>query len=60
MLGGTADWRRGSEPWTARPPGDFVLHPSGVRHAMQTGAEPVLAFVAWISNIHSSVVIVRG
>ena len=60
VIGGTAEWKRGIEPWTARPPGDFVLHPSGVRHAMQTSAEPVLALVAWISDIHSTVVIVRG
>ena len=60
MIGGTADWRRGVEPWTSRPPGDFVLHPSGVRHATQTGLEPVLSMVAWISDIQSSVVIVRG
>ena len=60
VIGGTADWKRGTEEWISRPPGDFVLHPSGVRHAMQTNGEPVLALVAWISDIHSSVVIVRG
>ena len=60
VVGGTADWRRGSEPWTRRPPGDFVVHPSGVRHAIQTNAEPLLAFVAWLSEIDSRVVIVRG
>lgn len=60
VIGGTADWKRGVEPWTARPPGDFVLHPSGVRHAMQTNGEPVLALVAWVSDVHSTVVIVRG
>ena len=60
VVGGTGDWRRGVEPWTSRPPGDFVLHPSGVRHSMQTSSEPVLALVAWISDIRSSVVIVRG
>lgn len=60
VVGGTADWRRGSEPWARRPPGDFVVHPSGVRHATQTHSEPLLSFVAWLSHIDSSVVIVRG
>lgn len=60
VISGTADWRRGAEPWTSRPPGDFVFHPSGVRHAMQTNREPLLAFAAWLSDIHSEVVIVRG
>lgn len=60
VIGGTAQWKRGVEPWTVRPPGDFVLHPSGVRHAMQTNSEPVLALVAWTSDIDSAVVIVRG
>lgn len=60
VIGGTADWRKGSEPWTRRPPGDIVVHPSGVRHATQTHSEPLLAFVAWLSHIDSPVVIVRG
>ena len=60
VVGGTADWKRGVEPWATRPPGEFILHTSGVRHAMQTGDEPTLAMVAWISDIQSSVVIVRG
>jgi mannose-6-phosphate isomerase-like protein (cupin superfamily) len=60
VVGGTGEWRRGIEPWAVRPPGDFIFHPSGVRHAMQTSAEPLLALFAWIGDLDSPVVIVRG
>ncbi len=30
VLGGTAEWRRGAEPWARRPPGAFILHPSRI------------------------------
>jgi mannose-6-phosphate isomerase-like protein (cupin superfamily) len=60
VVGGTAEWRRGIDPWTTRPPGEFILHPSGVRHAMQTSAESMLALYAWISDLDSPVVVVRG
>ncbi len=60
IIGGTGDWKRGLEPWTPRPPGDLVLHPSGVRHAMQSNAEPLLALGIWTTDIESPIVIVRG
>ena len=46
-LAGTAEWQRGREPWTARPPGSAVLHESGVIHAMRTAREPLLALYLW-------------
>ena len=36
VLGGRARWQRGGEPWAPRSPGAFILHPSGVAHAMAT------------------------
>ena len=60
VVGGTGEWRRGIDPWTTRPPGDFIFHPSGVRHAMQTSAEPLLALYTWISDLDSHVVVIRG
>ena len=60
VVGGTGEWRLGIDPWTTRPPGDFILHPSGMRHAMQTSAEPLLALFVWISDLDSPVIIIRG
>lgn len=60
IIGGTGDWKRGLEPWSQRSPGDLILHPSGVRHAMQSNAEPILALGIWTSDIDSPIVIVRG
>jgi mannose-6-phosphate isomerase-like protein (cupin superfamily) len=60
VIGGTGDWKRGLEPWTSRPPGDLILHPSGVRHAMQSNAEPLLALGFWTTELESAIVIVRG
>lgn len=58
VLGGTAVWQRGRE-WQVRPPGSFIHHGSGVVHAMQTHREPLLALVAWTSDLDSELVIVR-
>jgi mannose-6-phosphate isomerase-like protein (cupin superfamily) len=47
----------GHAAWTAGtvirhpPPGDFVLHPSGVPHAMQTAADALLAVYVWRGDI---------
>ena len=60
IIGGTGDWKRGLEPWTSRPPGDLILHPSGIRHAMQSNAEPLLALGVWTTDLESPIVIVRG
>ncbi len=53
VLGGTAEWQRGTEPWVNRPPGTFILHPSRIGHAMRTGAEPLLALFAWHGMLES-------
>ena len=36
------------------------MHASGVRHAMQSNTEPLLALGLWTTDIDSPVVIVRG
>ena len=46
-VAGTALWRAGEGPWTARPPGTTVHHPSWTPHAMRTGAEPLVALYLW-------------
>lgn len=53
VLGGTAEWQRGAEPWARRPPGAFILHPSRIGHAMRTLDEPLLALFAWHGVLES-------
>jgi len=50
IVSGRALWTAGTT--RRRPgPGEFVLHPSGVPHAMQTGAEALLAIYSWSGDI---------
>lgn len=56
VIGGTAEWRRGAEPWSIRAPGAVILHPSRIGHAMRTRAEPLLALFAWHGVIESDLV----
>ncbi len=53
VLGGTAEWQRGAEPWARRPPGAFILHPSRIGHAMRSLDEPLLALFAWHGVLES-------
>ncbi len=60
VLGGTARWRRGEETWASRPPGSFILHPSRMAHAMETGEEPLLALYAWHGRLEPDVAFAEG
>ncbi len=51
VIGGNAEWQRGAEPWVSRPSGDMIYHPSGIRHAIQTRDEPLLAFASWLDFV---------
>jgi quercetin dioxygenase-like cupin family protein len=51
VVGGTAQWRRGDEPWAPRPPGSLIHHPGGVAHAMNTGDEAMLAVYLWRGDL---------
>ena len=53
VIAGTAFWRLGEAPAAAQPPGALILHPSGAAHAMQTGAEPLLAIWSWRGDVTS-------
>lgn len=46
-LAGHAEWARGREAYSVKPPGTMIHHPSRVPHAMRTNAEPLLAFYVW-------------
>ena len=52
VLAGTAVWRLG-ETAAAQPPGALILHPSDMAHAMETGAEPLLAIWSWRGDLAS-------
>ena len=60
VLGGRARWQRGGEPWALRPPGAFILHPSGVAHAMATEAQPLLALYVWYGDMAGAVRFTEG
>ena len=60
VISGNALWKRGSEPWVTRYPGDIILHSTGMRHAMSTGDEPLVACAIWVSHTDAPIVIVRS
>jgi len=49
VAAGTAEWTAGAV-MQSNPPGTFVLHPSGIVHAMRTGKEPLLAVYTWTGS----------
>lgn len=51
VLLGTAEWQAGAAPWATQHPPALVHHPSGVPHAMRTGAEPLLAAWLWTGDL---------
>ncbi|MGI9607787.1 MAG: dimethylsulfonioproprionate lyase family protein [Acidimicrobiales bacterium] len=59
VLAGTADWQMGSRPFSPEPPGTWIVHPSGTRHAMRTKAEPLVSMAIWTADLRSEPVIVR-
>lgn len=49
-LRGTARWQQSDAVWRERGPGAVIHHTSDEPHAMQTGAEPLLALYVWRSD----------
>jgi len=60
IVGGDGDWKVGAEPWFPVKAGSSIFHDTGVRHAMQSNAEPLLTVWMWTSHLESEIVIVRG
>ena len=46
-LRGTARWQQNDAVWRERRPGTVIFHTSDEPHAMQTGAESLLALYVW-------------
>lgn len=60
VIAGTAEWTAETQSRKC-PPGSFVLHPSGLVHAMRTEDQPLLAIYTWTGrNIISPSVYVIG
>jgi len=53
VITGTALWSLGAAPAAAQPPGALIFHPSGMAHAMETEAEPLLAIWSWRGDVTS-------
>ena len=60
IIGGSGDWRVGSNPWFAVQAGDSVYHEPHARHAMQTNDQAMLTVWLWTSDLDSEVLIVRA
>lgn len=52
VLAGQAAWTAGGST-AAKAPGDYILHPENMIHAMRTGGEPLLAIYSWTGDVHS-------
>ena len=59
VIGGSGDWQIGDGPFEPKRPGDWIWHPTGTRHAMRTGSEPMTALAVWTADLDSHPVIVR-
>ncbi|HEY2111625.1 MAG TPA: dimethylsulfonioproprionate lyase family protein [Dongiaceae bacterium] len=53
VIARTALWSLAGAVAAAQPPGALILHPSAMAHAMQTGAEPLLAIWSWRGDVTS-------
>lgn len=53
VIAGTARWWKGTDGPRVHPPGALVLHESGIPHAMETEAEPLLALYTWRGDLAS-------
>jgi len=54
IISGTLDWQVG-DAWRSVGPGDVIVHRSHESHAMRTGDEPALTWVAWPNKPDSRV-----
>ncbi len=53
VVAGTARWETETSPAHLCPPGSLILHSSKMAHAMETGAEPMLAIYSWRGDVVS-------
>lgn len=59
VIAGEGLWQKGGAEYVAQPPGAWIEHPSGTRHAMRTTEQPMLSLALWTDDLDSISVIVR-
>lgn len=52
VLSGAARWTAAGVT-TEHAPGSFILHPSNIVHAMETGEEPLIAAYTWTGEVET-------
>lgn len=52
VLTGTGRWQVNHEPFTEKPPGTFIYHPTNIPHAMETLDQPMLTVYGWTGAIN--------
>ncbi len=50
VISGTARWYEPDGTWPERPPGSVIVNEAHRTHAMATGKEPMLTWVAWVTD----------
>ena len=60
VAAGSAEWRKGEEPWQIRPPGSVIRHETMMPHATRTLSEPLLAVYIWRGDLKTHARIVAG
>lgn len=46
-ISGNAQWYREHDGWQQQPAGTLIHHPGGIKHAMRTQGEPLIALYLW-------------
>ena len=53
VAAGSAEWRKGGEPWHIEPPGSVIRHETMMPHATRTLSEPLLAVYIWRGDLRT-------
>lgn len=51
VAAGSAEWRKGEDPWHVEPPGSVIRHETMMPHATRTLSEPLLAVYIWQGDL---------
>jgi hypothetical protein len=54
VAAGTAEWRKGDDPWRVEPVGSVIRHETMMPHATRTLAEPLLAIYIWQGDLKTN------
>lgn len=51
VMAGVAEWQSGDEPFSARRPGGWMVHPPWLPHATRTLSDTLLALYCWTGDV---------